>query len=57
MRHGAKSERHHVPRAIWMREVNNEYEFMVKVKQGFNEREENNMGDTVSERYYKRRRY
>lgn len=21
MRHGAKSERHHVPRAIWMREV------------------------------------
>jgi len=29
----------------------------VKVKQGFNEREENNMGDIVSERYYKRRRY
>jgi hypothetical protein len=41
---------------IYMGEVNNEYEFMVEVEEGYNEREENNMGDTVSERYFRNKR-
>ena len=41
---------------IYMGEVNNEYEFMVEVEEGINEREEHNMGDTVSERYFRNKR-
>ena len=41
---------------IYMGEVNNEYEFMVEVEEGFNPREEHNMGDTVSERYFRNKR-
>ena len=41
---------------IYMGEVNNKYEFMVEVEEGYNEREENNMGDTVSERYFRNKR-
>ena len=29
---------------------------MVEVEEGYNEREENNMGDTVSERYFRNKR-
>ena len=36
---------------IYMGEVNNEYEFMVEVEEGYNPSEKYNMGDTVSERY------
>ena len=41
---------------IYMGETNNQYEFMVEVEEGYNEREEHNMGDTVSERYFRNKR-
>ena len=41
---------------IYMGEINNDYEFMVEVEEGYNEREEHNMGDTVSERYFRNKR-
>ena len=41
---------------IYMGEVNNEYEFMVEVEEGYNPSEKHNMGDTVSERYFRNKR-
>jgi hypothetical protein len=41
---------------IYMGETNNDYEFMVEVEEGYNEREENNMSDTVSERYFRNKK-
>ncbi len=41
---------------IYMGELNDNYGFMVEVEEGYNDREENNISDTVSERYFRRRR-
>lgn len=40
---------------IYMGESNDNYEFRVEVEEGYNDREENNISDTVYERYFRRR--
>ena len=40
---------------IYMGELNDNYGFMVEVEEGYNDMEENNISDTVSERYFRRR--